>query len=376
MLLARLPMLRATHQTEASGDAMATLEVIEKDLARGEGGKDFWRPERVTRLIQLVVLGSVLPRWATSRWILEQAAQSMDPDSRTRGRKALEIAIKTQGGVQQPAGVEDAEACVKLIDHDWVFRQVLLYELGALQDFLARLASPGLRAGADSIDDWARTPMGGYRFVSESSRSLVWRELATGGEVTSLNLGGASMLEPGECGIGRLVPIDEGAMFESVPLFVPDDVAQEVADDPRDWVATVAAACHRSAPAHQQITTRRHDFRLLTDVPKAVQQVNAHKVWERSTSSRSDDGHAADPKAMQVGFVRAALDGELSGTDDFWGSPWPSVAASLLNPSVFLAVATELVSADAPKLARMALLLPSPADEVCRRLVRDVRQAA
>ena len=102
--------------------------------------------------------------------------------------------------------------------------------------------------------------MGGFRFVGETPLALTFVDLATGDEVTALNIGSATLLEEGDCAIGRLVPIEGGAMFESAPLFVPDAVAQQVADDPADWVAALAAGCERVgrrvAPEHDDAGVR------------------------------------------------------------------------------------------------------------------------
>jgi hypothetical protein len=193
----------------------------------------------------------VLPRWATSRWILEQAAQHLDKRGRQRALTAIDVAVETRGGERTLVGTDRFDARAKVVDHDWVHRQVLLYELGALEDFLIRVASPELVAGADRIHDWARAPMGAFRFVAETPRTLTWVELATGQEVTSTNVGSASLLLPDECAIGRLVPIDGGAMFETVPLFVPDDVAQRVADDPPDGPGLDRLGGFLAAPADQ-----------------------------------------------------------------------------------------------------------------------------
>ena len=327
------------------------------------------------RLSQLAILGRLLPGWATSRWILEQAAQSLDPRGRARALKAMKIAIETRGGEGTLVGTDELDARAKVIDHDWVFRQLLLYEFGALQDFLARTASSDLLAGADRIHGWARMPMGGFRFVRESSQTVTWQNLATSTECESLNLGAASLLEPGECAIGRLVPIEGGAMFETAPLFVPDDVARQVAEDPSEWVAAVSAECRRERPLEERIRTGGHDFRLLTDVPIGAQLWMAYSVIAPAAEESSPLTAAPDPVAAQAALVRAALHEEL-GNLDCPLSPWPSVAASLLEPNVYVEVSLGLGASDGPRLARLVDVLAGPASEVCRELAHDVGRAA
>ncbi len=353
---------------------MATVELIERDLAE-RTDENFWRPQRLRRLAQLAAFGQLLPRWATSRWILEQAAQSLDRRGRDRSLKALEIAVETRGGEETLVGTDDFDAQAKVIDHDWVFRQLLLYEFGALQDFLARTASSELLARADRIHGWARTPMGGFRFVRDSPLLVTWQNLATHAECESLNLGSASLLEPGECAIGRLVPIEGGAMFETAPLFVPDDVARQVAGDPSEWVAAVSAECRRERPPEQRIRTGGHDFRLLTDVPSGLQLAVAHAVVEEIGAPSSPLTRAPDPVGTQAALVQAALHEEL-GDLDLLVSPWPSVAASILEPSVFIEVGEGLTASDGPGLARLAGVLAGPASELCRELAEDLGWAA
>jgi len=169
--------------------------------------------------------------------------------------------------------------------------------------------------------------------------------------------------------------LDGGAMFETVPLFVPDDVAQRVAGHPSDWVAAVSDGCRREGPPHQRIGTRGHDFRLLTDVPFGIEYHNVRVALEQLGATSGDEALDSYPVAAQAAFVRGALDGELDA-EDFWANPWPSVGAALLSPSVFCEVAVSLVADDAPKLDRLSGLLGPPADEVCRVLALDVRWAA
>lgn len=373
--IAELPILRATDQAEARGDASAALDIIGRDLQR-RGDEFFWRPERTERLAQLTVLAATLPRWATSRWILAQAAQCLDERGRGRALKALEIAIAARGGESALVGTDAVDAKAKVIDNDWLYRQVLLYELGGLQYFVDRVASPDLLAGADRIRGWARAPMGGFRLIDESPLMLTWSDLATGEDVESLNLGAATWLEPGECAIGRLVPVDEGAMFESAPLVVPDRVAERVADDPADWVATLSVACREPGRGDERIyTATGHDFRLLTDVPAVVQQVVAMSAVEGVTGERAVVESVADVTALEVGLVRAALDDRLDDLGLPW-SPWPSVAATIVLPSVVLGLWERLRASDGPELCRLASLLAGPAADVCLELARGVESVA
>lgn len=349
---------------------MAALHLIQQDLAH-RSGLDFWRPERLRRLVQLALFEGALPRWATSRWILAQAAQHLDPRTRSRFLRALQVAIETRG-VESLTGVDERDARVKVMDHDWVFRQLWLYELGALEHFVRRVASPDLLAGADHIDEWSRAPMGAFRLVSESSRSSTLLDLGSGDQVSVINMGSTSRLEEGDCAIGRLVPIAEGAMFESAPLSVPDQVADQVADQPGAWVAAVRAGCHAPKDASPQLVTTVSEFGMLTDVPRVLQLDLALQAARRRGAGRGP----RDPAVAGAALVREAVRSGLPEVvEDV--KAWPMVAAWILEPDVFLAlVGTGLGPDDVGGLLRLADLLVGPAAWVCRGIAQEVAAAA
>lgn len=369
--MADLPILLATDAAEARGDAAEAVRLIERDMQRRDD-QSFWRPERLRRLAQLVWLGDMLPRWATSRWLLAQAAQSLDPSGRDRIAKAFDVAMAIRADT---TAVADADLRVRVMDHDWVFRQVLLYERGGLHHFLNQSATADLIAGADRIRNWMTAPMGGYRLEAESSALLTWTNLATGDEVRSMNLGGASLIGVGECAIGRLVPIEGGAMFESAPLYVTAEVARRVSSDPPAWTEAVCDGCHTSDPEELRIFTGGNDFGLLTDVPSAVRQTITADVVEQITGRPIRLETTADWVTLDAAFVRAALDGSLSRVE-LPISPWPSVAATLLSPRVVLELGQSLGASDSASLTRLADLLPAPASGVCRGLAAKLSAAA
>lgn len=374
--LAELPLLEATDAAEARGDAWGALQLIQRDLARRNGAA-FWRPERLHRLAQLVAFEPSLPRWATSRWLLAQAAQHLDPRTRTRFHRAIEIAVDARGGPETLVGVDAVDARAKVMDHDWVFRQVWLHELGALEHFVNRVASPDLLAGADRIHDWIRTPMGGFRLVGEAPHSLSLMDLATGDEVTALNIGSATLLEVGDCAIGRRVPIEGGAMFESAPLHVPDGVAHRVAGDPADWVAAVAAGCREGREQRgPALITTMPEFGMLTDVPHLLQiRLAVEAAWARGEELTPQDLTPDRVTSLEVGLVRAALDDRLPETD--WEEKqWPMVAATLLEPRVFLDLVDGLAPVDGPRLLGLADRLAGPAGPLCRTLAHEIEAAA
>lgn len=136
------PWLRAmalADEAEARGDAEGALEVMDV-FATGPDGRLFWGPWRVDRLLQIAMFGPLLPAWVTSRWICEQALQSLDADLRGPRRRALDSAVALHGGCEALPGVDEADAAARVMDHDWVFRQLLLFDLGGLESFVRRTA--------------------------------------------------------------------------------------------------------------------------------------------------------------------------------------------------------------------------------------------
>lgn len=374
--VAELPLLQATDAAEARGDAREALRLIERDLAR-RTDPNFWRPERMLRLIQLVDFGPSLPRWVTSRWILAQAAQHLDQRTRTRFLRALDIAIETRGGSAALTGRDEMDARTKVMDHDWVFRQVWLYELGALEHFVSKVASPDLLAGADGISDWMRAPMAAFRFVSETSQVVSMVDLSTGESVEALNIGSAALLVPGECAIGRVVPIEGGAMFESAPLFVPDQVALRVSENPAQWLAAVAAGIREAQLAGAtDRSTFGGEFGLLSDVPRLLQLALVAEVVERTTGVRAANNITVEELvSLHAALVRAALHGEVPEAAE-GRNPWPVVGATILDPAVFVEVSLSLSPEDAPLCLDLAQKLVAPASSLCRELAAQVEAAA
>lgn len=372
-----LPILQATDAAEARGDVFTALHLIQNDLATRSGtGTGFWRPERLRRLCQLALFGPVLPGWVTSRWILAQACQHLDPRRRGVGLKAIDIAVETRGGVETLRGHDQMDAAAKVMDHDWVCRQLLLYELGALRNFVSRGAAPDLLAGADHIEEWMCTPMGGFRLVEETPTSLRLLDLGSGEEVEVLNIGAAALLALDECAIGRLVPIQGGAMFETAPLYVPDYVAERVAADPSGWVDAVATGCQEARARGDLMPTERAEFGMVTDVPSFVRIGSALRLQEERSGCPSTGLWTTEvAERAQVGLIRAALDEHPWETG--WGvSPWPVVGAALMEPGVSEALEQTLTSVDEPGLLRLADRLAGPAGGWCHELAMDVRDAA
>ena len=366
-------VLRAVDAAEARGDAAAALDLMTAPV-KGPSDRVFWRPWRTRHLSQMVTLGPILPRWATSRWIVGQALQCLDASSRNRGLRALEVAIETRGGPGTLRGVDEADARCKVIDHDWVYRQVHLYELGGLDHYVRRVASPDLVVGADRMHDWARMPMGGFRLVSETGRTASWARLDTGEEIEALNLGSGLLLDVGECAIGRLVPISDGVMFESAPLPVPEIVAEQVASYPGGWIDAVKRGCRQFRGTDAELmTSGLHDFALLTDVPEVLWRALARGVVGLPQSGAGSQG-STDLRHDAARLVRVALD--LIDEGSFLVDQLPCVAAALVEPGVSDHLLGSLGPGDVSALTRLSEAVTAPASDICLWMARDLRQSA
>jgi len=359
-------------EAEARGDASGALDVMEA-FALGPDGQDFWRPWRIECLCQIATLASILPAWVTSRWICNQALQCLDEGSRDQKRRAYDLAVELRGGRDQLPGVDEADAHGRVVDRDWVYRQLFLFELGGLEFFTRKVASSVLLAGADSITEWSRAPMGGYELVEEGTAITTWRDLGSGELHGVAEIGSGVFVAPGEHVIGRLVPTESGRMFESRPLRVPEHLAHSVADRPADWLDLSRA-----------FTTTADDEPIVTDVPGRDGLVSDVPTYAWQLAVLGPGPAHADPYAD--GFARALaravldvvareLDLERDRCPDEVNI-WPCLGAALLEPYVVDGLVDALRPADQQVLLRLSQLLAEPAATLCREAANELFNAA
>lgn len=365
----------AADDAEARGDAQGALDVMEELLSHLAPDEVFWRPWRGRRLLQISTLGPLLPPWVTSRWILAQALQHLDAKpggvSGARIQRALDVAIALRGDSDGLPGVDLADATCRVMDRDWVFRQLFLYELGGLEHFLREGASADLVVGADQIRAWARTPMGAFRLGERGPGMVVWTNLSTEDSVETANIGSAALVMPGECVIGRMVPIEDGSMFEGAPMLVPEKVARRVADEPADWlVALEGIPGGTNGPACRPAGDISG---LLSDVPELV--------WVACLGDGAGWGESSEPSPPAV-VARATLDtarvalepSRFPQQEEI--EPWSCVAAALLSPDSLDGVRDIVRPSDLALLARLGDVLAEPAASWCRVLVEGMNEAA
>lgn len=357
--------MQAVGEAEARGDAAGALELVET-YPVGSDGRFFWNPHRVARLAQVVQLGALLPRWATSRWILEQSLLQFDPALRGARQEAMRIAIELRGGPDELTGVDVIDAQTKVMDHDWVHRQLLIYEYGGLERFLHAWATPDLVAGADRIEEWVTAPIRALRLEGRAPALLTWTDLTTGEELATPNLGAAVLEQPGDFALARVVPTGCGPMLDGVPLGVVEETAGLVAADPGAWLDALRSV----AGTEDYFVDLVHGNFLVTDVPSNISQLALHDFLPSPIPRDLDGSGIAD---AVVSLARhTATDGGESGPLDLW----PCVAAELLAPDVLPHVAHRLGPADHPWLEVLSDVLPDPAGSACRALIHGLEDAA
>lgn len=357
-----LGAMQAVNDAEVRGDADAALRIMVANPV-GSDGRAFWNPHRVGRLLQLVRLGPVLPRWATSRWILEQALIQLDPLLRPAREEAMRVAVELRGGPGLN-GVDRIDAEVTVADHDWVHRQLLLYEYGGLARFLEAHATADLVVGADRIADWCDAPLRPLRLEVRTPSVLHWTDLATGAELVVPNLGAAVLELPGEHALARVVPTESGPMFDGVPLGVAESTARAVADDPGAWLDALRAV----AGTEDYFVDLVHGNFLLTDLPDRI-----------ATMALLQFLPARDRQLTEAGLARATVAlarHTMAAREESPLDLWPCLASHLLAPESLPYLVDHFGAEDDDLLEVLADVLPEPASTVCAHLRQHEADAA
>ncbi len=322
--------MSAADAAEARGDAAGALDAMAR-LPTGPDGGLFWRPWRVRHLQQVLALGPDVPGWVMSRWVLGQAMQVSDRSRRGSVLRAMDVAVGLQGGEGWLPGVDETDAHSRVIDRDWVFRQVLLYEEGGVSYFLRHVAGPDLVAATCRIEEWATAPMGGYQLLDRTPGTTTWAQVGRDEPLVVPNIGSAIRICPGEHVIGRVVPTDEGWMFEAEPLRVPEEVARRVASAPHDWLDALTEACAKDP---DEILTTPHYASLLCDVPDGAWQhaiLGADSFLHGGRLLAPTPGNLAD---VALCLARCGLlDPSISEDPDAFDI-WACLGAAVLEPSV------------------------------------------
>ena len=375
--LPHVRVLQEVNARERAGDAAGALDLMERFL-HGPDGKPFWAWWRAERLVQIDAMRELLPGWALSRWVAAQALIHLDSRTRVIHTKALAAACRAGGRPELAGatGLEHRASQCAVMDHDWVYRQTFLYDFGGLAHFLSRGGlAPAVRRSADAINEWTRAPVGAFRLVEVASRTITWTDVSSGEEIRAINLGSAACLAPGGYVIGRLVPSEDGRLFESPPLPVDESLADAVGSDPSAWLDALTDSGPTSTVAMPGDLSQ-----LLTDVPSQVWRALA----EDHSSVLTDRFGDPDPLGvfitteeldqMAADLVLAAVEGRVEAADVL--DPWPCVAAAATAADVWPRVVAGLSRHQAAAVASLGERLSGPAAELCWRTARVLRSTA
>jgi hypothetical protein len=249
------------------------------------------------------------------------------------------------------------------MDHDWVFRQCLLYDFGALASYLRRVPA-NLLARADRIEEWCAVPMGGYRCVARTPAVMYWVDVATGESVETPNIGSAALLLEGEWVIGRVVPIEGGRMFETLPLRVPESVARAVAAAPAEWIRALRDARGRG----ETVETGGCRFGFLSDVRSEISALTLYDDLESVDQYRERADRFVDV------VTRAFRDVPTNDPDAV--DVWACIGAELLTPHLFARLVERVRPDQADLYALLGRSLAEPAARMCRVLAVAAQRAA
>ena len=212
--------------------------------------------------------------------------------------------------------------------------------------------------------------MGGFRLLGSQPATVTWEDLAVGEPVVTPNIGSACLVEPGECVIGRLVPIEGGAMFEGVPLVVPEAVAVRVARDPASWIDALRSTSEGTAGP--EVAAAGDTSGLLSDVPMSVWM---YAVCE--SGGLADRTSALSPVQLakaSLNLARTALERSEPPDEDELDPGAASRRPCCLR--VGAALAETVGPADRDVLDRLGEVLAEPAASWCRTLAGSLYDEA
>ena len=367
--------MRAEADAAARGDARTAYEHHEAGL-QVEGSIVPYK------LRELVVLGDEAPGWVYARWCLDQAFRWMllEEDPRTDDAVRQTMVVAHWAQVQEV--VDHSERLLELGNRiagaDWICQQLAVYDYNGLRDFLDVKAEPALIDRADRVRDWADAVMCGYVLEEVRGSSLVVRDLSLGSRVDVLNIGAHTDGRLRTPVIGRLVPISvgPGLMFESRPVSVDQETAEEVAratfdDEASSWIPAVGNGRHEdrlpyafscrdhTLYASDIVPLERLDDSALSDLPPPGREV---ELLEAGLDEYQANGVMVAEVALQTV--------ELLGAEAA-GAVGPHVSAVLLEPRIFEAVRRHCTSSDHAQVWQiLAECTTEPTRSRCDELAR------
>ena len=328
----------------------------------------------------LRALADDVPSWAWSRWICRQAHRWLLFEVDPRVRDAVIQTLATVYTDLDALSLDDPDKMLEvgtaLAVTNRVTAELMLYELGGLQDFLDCRAMAELLGRADAMRPWAASSIGGYRLVDVRDDTIELADLTGGSRVDVLNIGAATRLWCGATVIGRLVPISTapGLMFTSRPLHVDEQTALEVARaEGLEWLTAVYDAV--MAGRLPEGFGVREPTSLMSDV--VPDPLTDDEVGDEELPGRVMDlVHAG--LSLDVANAVATCEVALTVAEvapDGLGACAPHAALCLLHDVVFEAALEHCTSPDREQpWRRLARSMAEPARSRCQRLADACRR--
>lgn len=174
--------------------------------------------------------GDQVPPWLIARWLTRQALRWMRLRRDERYERARYLCLQGTYWSRADLAMEDVPAAyAKALADDWVTREIALYAYQALDDFLDCVADRRLVETADGIRTWTRMPLRAYRLGRSEDDWLTVTDLTTSREYEVFDLGAGVLYPPGSYALGRLVPVGDDLLYESLPMLLDERTAVDIA---------------------------------------------------------------------------------------------------------------------------------------------------
>ena len=172
----------------------------------GPAGGPFWRPARINRLTQVVMLGSAPSPLGGDALGPRAGARRAGPARRPR---AATLPRACDRGTRRDPGPSTTARLMRSQRSSTTTGSTGSSTSTSSAASLVSVRSgvtPDLVAGADHLHDWMRAPMCALRLVARAPDLGPWERLDTGERLDLANIGSAALVVPGDLVLGRLGP--------------------------------------------------------------------------------------------------------------------------------------------------------------------------
>jgi hypothetical protein len=248
--------------------------------------------------------GDQAPPWLIARWLTRQALRWMRLRGDDRYERARILTLRGTYWLQFDLGVEELPpAYARALADDWVTREIALYGYQALDDFLDCVADPRLVDTAGDVRTWTRMPLRAYRLGATEEDWLPVTDLTTSGRHEVFDLGAGTSYPPGAFVLGRVVPVGDDLLFESLPLLLDERTAVDI--------ATAGPPQRMNPVPWAPLLTRAIDQDRLPPMPGAG--LLTPLARDEPAGQLPDDEWEPPPDPRLSELAEVGLDAELAG---------------------------------------------------------------